>query len=142
MCFVKSRLAHKTGDKVWYLPPGRWALGSTRGRAQTMYSVKPCCTHDTESKGWQRPNERQSAVERGTHRPYAAVKGVEFRKRALCENVMHTRGSKQGVPSPRTLGSSVGSKHFLFFSFRRTSSQRTLASKTHLEVTIVQPRVP
>jgi hypothetical protein len=31
---------------------------------------------------------------------------------------------------------------FFLFPFRRTSSQRTLASKTHLEVTIVQPRVP
>ena len=31
---------------------------------------------------------------------------------------------------------------FCFFPFRRTSSQRTLASKTHLEETIVQPRVP
>ena len=31
---------------------------------------------------------------------------------------------------------------FFLFSFWRTSSQCTLASKTHLEVTIVQPRVP
>ena len=42
---------------------------------------------------------------------------------------------------PRTRGTLFFDSFFLFPS-RRTSSQRTLASKTHLEETIVQPRVP
>ena len=38
--------------------------------------------------------------------------------------------------------SSVGTYFIIIILFRRTSSQRTLTSKTNLEETIVQPQVP